>query len=85
MSSGWFDCTEPSLTTSLQGKQGTVEEEIRARDVQQSETATSVPPKCARVEFNFPSPSDDEDVLDTGLTKELKRKVRIISTVPYLL
>ena len=22
MSSGWFDCTEPSLTTSLQGKQG---------------------------------------------------------------
>ena len=22
MSSGWFDCTEPSLSTSLQGKQG---------------------------------------------------------------
>ena len=22
MSSGWFDCTEPSLCTSLQGKQG---------------------------------------------------------------
>ena len=22
MSSGWFDCTEPSLTTSFQGKQG---------------------------------------------------------------
>ena len=22
MRSGWFDCTEPSLTTSLQGKQG---------------------------------------------------------------
>ena len=22
MSSGWFDCTEPSLTTSLQGVQG---------------------------------------------------------------
>ena len=22
MSSGWFDCTEPSLTTSLQGKEG---------------------------------------------------------------
>ena len=22
MSSGWFDCTEPSLATSLQGKQG---------------------------------------------------------------
>ena len=22
MSSGWFDCTEPSLTTSLQGNQG---------------------------------------------------------------
>ena len=22
MSSGWFDSTEPSLTTSLQGKQG---------------------------------------------------------------
>ena len=22
MSSGWFDCTEPSLTTSLEGKQG---------------------------------------------------------------
>ena len=22
MSSGWFDCTEPSLTSSLQGKQG---------------------------------------------------------------
>ena len=22
MTSGWFDCTEPSLTTSLQGKQG---------------------------------------------------------------
>ena len=22
MSLGWFDCTEPSLTTSLQGKQG---------------------------------------------------------------
>ena len=22
MSSGWFNCTEPSLTTSLQGKQG---------------------------------------------------------------
>ena len=21
MSSGWFDCTEPSLTTSLEGKQ----------------------------------------------------------------
>ena len=22
MRSGWFDCTEPSLTTSLEGKQG---------------------------------------------------------------
>ena len=22
MSSGWFDCTEPSLSTSLQGQQG---------------------------------------------------------------
>ena len=22
MSSGWFDCTDPSLSTSLQGKQG---------------------------------------------------------------
>ena len=22
MSSGWFDCTKPSLPTSLQGKQG---------------------------------------------------------------
>ena len=22
MSSGWFDCTEPSLSTSLEGKQG---------------------------------------------------------------
>ena len=22
MSSGWFDCTEPSLSTVLQGKQG---------------------------------------------------------------
>ena len=22
MSSGWFDCTEPSLSTSLKGKQG---------------------------------------------------------------
>ena len=22
MSSGWFDCTEPSLATALQGKQG---------------------------------------------------------------
>ena len=22
MSSGWFDCTKPSLTTSLEGKQG---------------------------------------------------------------
>ena len=23
MRSGWFDCTEPALSTSLQGKQGT--------------------------------------------------------------
>ena len=46
---------------------------------------TSVPTKRARVESNFPSPSDDEDVIDTGLTKELKKKVRVIYSMVYVL
>ena len=45
---------------------------------------TSVPTKRARVESNFPRPSDDEDVVDTVLIKELKKKVRVIYSMVYV-
>ena len=46
---------------------------------------TSVPTKRAREESDFLSLSDDEDVVDTGLTKELKKKVRVIYSMVYVL
>ena len=35
MSSGWFDCAEPSLSSSLQGKQGVQGMEYFLQDVRQ--------------------------------------------------
>ena len=42
MSSGWFDCTEPSLTTSLQGKQGLHGAYALVRVVQAHQTSSDL-------------------------------------------
>ena len=42
MSSGWFDCTEPSLTTSLEGKQSVQGSYALVRGVQLHRTSSNL-------------------------------------------
>ena len=72
MSSGWFDSTEPSLTTSLQGKQGVQVAYALVRDG--SSASNLLEPEIARCVEMFYMSSGWFDSTEPSLTTSLQGK-----------